>query len=161
MLSLKYTPPKETAETKLQRCLPACSVLRFVLVVPPAIKLFGLYPHGMCMGLLQSQPGERSPISCEIPKDSPIYLRTLSQMRAFGLEGEPTVQDIPVLGMIMKAAKNPLAFAIVRDTIGEQPVQQYEDLTPESPIVLGLVQADKVEKAKAEHEARQLESDKK
>lgn len=63
MLSLKYTPPKETAETKLQRCLPACSVLRFVLVVPPAIKLFGLYPHGMCMGLLQSQPGERSPIS--------------------------------------------------------------------------------------------------
>ena len=103
----------------------------------------------------------KNALGCEIPKDSPIYLRTLSQMRAFGLEGEPTVQDIPVLGMIMKAAKNPLAFAIVRDTIGEQPVQQFEDLTPESPIVLGLVPADKVEKAKAEHEARQLESDKK
>ena len=103
----------------------------------------------------------KNALGCEIPKDSPIYIKTLSQMKAFGIEGEPTVQDIPVLGMIMKAAKNPLAFAVVRDTIGEQPVQQYEDLTPESPIVLGLVPADKVEKAKAEHEARQLEGAKK
>lgn len=103
----------------------------------------------------------KNALGCEIPKESPIYQRTLAQMKAFGIDGEPTVQDIPVLGMIMKAAKNPLAFAVVRDTIGEQPVQQFEDITPESPIVLGLVPADKVEKAKAEHEARQLESDKK
>ena len=103
----------------------------------------------------------KNALGCEIPKDSPIYQKTLSQMRALGLDGEPTVQDIPVLGMIMKASKNPLAFAIVRDTIGEKPVEQFEDLTPESPIVLGVIPQDKVDKAKAEHEARQLEGLKK
>ena len=103
----------------------------------------------------------KNALGCEIPKDSPIYQKTLSQMRALGINGEPTVQDIPVLGMIMKASKNPLAFAIVRDTIGEKPVEQFEDLTPESPIVLGVIPQDKVEKAKAEHEARQLEGLKK
>ena len=103
----------------------------------------------------------KNALGCEIPKDSPIYQKTLSQMRALGINGEPTVQDIPVLGMIMKASKNPLAFAIVRDTIGEKPVEQFEDLTPESPIVLGVLPQDKVEKAKAEHEARQLEGLKK
>lgn len=103
----------------------------------------------------------KNALGCEIPKDSPIYQKTLTQMRAFGLEGEPTVQDIPVLGMIMKASKNPLAFAIVRDTIGEKPVEQFENLTPDSPIVLGVIPADKVEKAKAEKEARELEDTKK
>jgi hypothetical protein len=63
--------------------------------------------------------------------------------------------------MIVKSAKDPTAFAIVRDTIGERPVETYEDITPNSPIVLGVIPQDKVEKAKAEHEARQLEGNKK
>ena len=100
-------------------------------------------------------------LGCEIPRNSPFYKRLKTQMNALGIDGEPTVQDIPVLGMIQKASKDSMAFAVIRDTIGEKPVEQYEDIAPESPIVLGLVPADKVEKAKAEHEARQLESDKK
>jgi hypothetical protein len=103
----------------------------------------------------------KNALGCEIPKDSPLYKRTLSQMKALGIDGEPTVQDIPVLGMIVKSAKDPTAFAIIRDTIGEKPVETFEDVTPQSPIILGQIDIAKVEKAKAEHEARQLESDKK
>ena len=46
------------------------------------------------------------------------------------------------------------AFAIVRDTIGEKPVETYEDLTPHSPIILGLVAEELVAAAQAEHAKR-------
>jgi len=103
----------------------------------------------------------KNALSCEIPSTSPIYRQIKSQMRALGLEGEPTVQDIPVLGMIKKASKDAMAFAIIRDTVGEKPVETFEDLTPSSPIILGEISAEKVAVAKAAHEKRQLEYPKK
>lgn len=103
----------------------------------------------------------KNALGCEIPKDSPLYKRTLAQMKALGIDGEPTVQDIPVLGMIAKSAKDPTAFAIIRDTIGEKPVETFEDVTPQGVIVLGTIPEDQVKKAKAEHEARQLDNNKK
>ena len=102
----------------------------------------------------------KNALGCEIPKASPHYKRVKAQMQALGIEGEPTVQDIPVLGMIVKSAKDPTAFAIVRDTIGEKPVEEYQDLTPHSPILLGMIPADKVAAAQAEHDKRQLENNK-
>ena len=60
-------------------------------------------------------------------------------MRELGLDWEPTVQDILILGILMRAAKNPLAYCAIRDTIGERPVEQTEDLTPPPPITLGLL----------------------
>lgn len=99
-------------------------------------------------------------LGCEIPKDSPIYGRIRTQMKALGIDGEPTVQDIPVLGMIQKAAKDSMAFAVIRDTIGEKPVETYEDITPQAPIILGVVPQEEVDAAKARHEARQLENGK-
>ena len=103
----------------------------------------------------------KNALSCHIPETSPHYKRVKAQMRALGIEGEPTVQDIPVLGMIIKSSKDANAFAIVRDTIGEKPVETFEDLTPSSPIILGMIPEDKVAAAKAEHEKRQLEGVKK
>lgn len=99
-------------------------------------------------------------LGCEIPRSSPIYARIRTQMKALGIDGEPTVQDIPVLGMIQKAAKDSMAFAVIRDTIGEKPVETYEDITPQAPIVLGVVPQEEVDAAKARHEARQLENGK-
>lgn len=49
------------------------------------------------------------------------------------------MQDIPNLGMLTRAAKNPLAYVAIRDTIGEKPVEQTQDLTPPPPITLGLL----------------------
>ena len=49
------------------------------------------------------------------------------------------MRDIPNLGMLTMAAKNPAAYAAIRDTIGEKPVEQTQDLTPPPPITLGLL----------------------
>ena len=78
-------------------------------------------------------------LSCKVPKSSPYYKKLKAQMRELGLDWEPTVQDIPNLGMLTRAAKNPLAYCAIRDTIGERPVEQTEDLTPPPPITLGLL----------------------
>ena len=78
-------------------------------------------------------------LSCTVPKSSPYYRKLKAQMRELGLDWEPTVQDIPNLGMLTRAAKNPLAYVAIRDTIGEKPVERTEDLTPPPPITLGLL----------------------
>ena len=78
-------------------------------------------------------------LSCTVPKSSPYYRKLKAQMRELGLDWEPTVQDIPNLGMLTRAAKNPLAYCAIRDTIGERPVEQSQDLTPPPPITLGLM----------------------
>ena len=78
-------------------------------------------------------------LSCTVPKSSPYYKKLKAQMRELGLDWEPTVQDIPNLGMLTRAAKNPLAYVAIRDTIGEKPVERTEDLTPPPPITLGLL----------------------
>lgn len=78
-------------------------------------------------------------LSCTVPKTSPYYRKLKAQMRELGLDWEPTVQDIPNLGMLTRAAKNPLAYVAIRDTIGEKPVEQTQDLTPPPPITLGLL----------------------
>ena len=78
-------------------------------------------------------------LCCRVPKSSPYYRKLKAQMKELGLDWEPTVQDIPNLGMLTRAAKNPLAYCAIRDTIGERPVEQTEDLTPPPPITLGLM----------------------
>lgn len=99
-------------------------------------------------------------LSCEVPKGSPLYGRLSEMKKIMGVEGEPTVQDMITLGMIQKASKSPKAAEFVRDTIGEKPVETFEDRTPQSPFVLGIIPQEMVAKAKAEHDARQLENDK-
>ena len=78
-------------------------------------------------------------LACRLPKSSPYYRKLKSQMKELGLDWEPTVQDILILGILMRAAKNPLAYCAIRDTIGERPVEQTQDLTPPPPITLGLL----------------------
>lgn len=102
----------------------------------------------------------KTALGAAIPKNSPHYKKVKAQMVALGIHGDPVVQDIPILGMISRAAKDPSAFIAIRDTIGEKPTETYEDLTPQAPIVLGVIPTEKVEKAKADHEKRQLENNK-
>ena len=98
----------------------------------------------------------KTALSCQIPKGSDLYKGLVATMEAMGIEGEPTVQDIITLGMIKKASKSPKAAEFVRDTIGEKPVETFEDKTPQSPFTLGVLPVELVQKAKAEHDARQL-----
>lgn len=78
-------------------------------------------------------------LACRIPKESPLYKKLKAQMAELGLDWEPTVQDLPNLGMLTRAAKNPMAYCAVRDTIGERPVEKSEDVTPPPNITLGFL----------------------
>lgn len=101
----------------------------------------------------------KAALSCTLPKTSPHYRRIKKMMEDFGIEGDPTVQDIPVLGMIAKASKSEGAFVAIRDTIGEKPVDAVEDLTPQSPVVLGMIPLDAVKREKEKREARRAEDE--
>ena len=77
-------------------------------------------------------------------------------------EANVEVQTRILLSIIAKAAKGDVhAAEFLRDTKGERPAETFEDLTPKSPIVLGTIPLDKVLQAKADHDARQLENNKK
>lgn len=101
----------------------------------------------------------KAALSCTLPKTSPHYRRIKKMMEDFGIDGDPTVQDIPVLGMIAKASKSEGAFVAIRDTIGEKPVDAVEDLTPQSPVVLGMIPLDAVKREKEKREARRAEDE--
>ena len=101
----------------------------------------------------------KAALSCTLPKTSPHYRRIKKMMEDFGIEGDPTVQDISVLGMIAKASKSEGAFVAIRDTIGEKPVDSVEDLTPQSPVVLGMIPLDAVKREKEKREARRAEDE--
>lgn len=69
------------------------------------------------------------------------------------------VQTRILLSLIAKAANGDVKAAeFLRDTKGERPTETFEDLTPKSPMILGTISAELVAKAKADHEARQLEN---
>lgn len=96
----------------------------------------------------------KAALSCYLPKESPHFRKIKQQMTALGIDGCPTVQDIPIIGMILKASKDPSAFIAIRDTIGEKPAEILEDRTPQAPIILGMVAAEKVEAAKNRRKER-------
>lgn len=92
-------------------------------------------------------------LASKIPKDSPHYLRLKGAMEALGMKGQPDVQAMTTIGIVQKAAKgDSAAFAIMRDTIGEKPVEQQEIINPPEPIVLGLIPQAEVDKANKERE---------
>lgn len=99
-------------------------------------------------------------LSCDIPRTSPFYKKTATLKKNFGMSGKPTVQDVMVLGQLMRARTSTMAAEFIRDTIGEKPTETFEDLTPQSPIVLGTIPLELVRKAKEEHDKRQLDNNK-
>jgi len=103
----------------------------------------------------------KSMLSCRIPKDSPLYGKMKKQMDALGIKGDPLVQDMPLLGMLMRSVKDHKAAEFVRDTAGEKPTEQFEDVTPVSPIVLELPSAERIEEIKRLREERNDAEEKK
>ena len=94
-------------------------------------------------------------LSGQIEKGSKLYLDTKKQMKSLGISGEPTGQDLIDLGVFRKAMKgDTFAASFIRDTIGEKPVEAYEDVTPRNPIVLGVIPQEKVDEAKASKQKR-------
>lgn len=95
-----------------------------------------------------------------LEKGTPLYKQAKTLMKQLGLSGDPTGQNLLELGIFKKAMKgDPFAFATIRDTVGEKPTETYEDVTPQSPIILGVIPDEKVAKAKEEHENRQKEEE--
>lgn len=102
----------------------------------------------------------KSMLSCNIPKDSPLYCKMKQQMKAIGIKGDPTVQDITLLGQLMKSAKDTKAAEFLRDTIGEKPTEMFEDVTPQSPIVLSLPTPEQLAEIRKRREARNAADEK-
>lgn len=99
-------------------------------------------------------------LSGHLEKGTPNYMNAKKTMQSLGLSGEPTAQNLLELGLFKKAMKgDPFAFATIRDTLGEKPTETFEDVTPKSPIILGVIPAEKVKKAKEDHEIRQNKED--
>ncbi len=78
-------------------------------------------------------------LESQLKPGTELYRKTKKTMVALGLEGEPTAQDIPLCGMLQKAAKDPKAAEWLRDTIGEKPVDKVEEIAPTPPLILGIL----------------------
>ena len=100
-------------------------------------------------------------LGCAIPKDSPLYPKMRQQMRTLGFSGDPLVLDITLLGMLMRSAKDVKAAEYIRDTIGEKPVDAFEDVTPQSPIILELPKQEELDAIRKRREERNLADEKK
>ncbi len=100
-------------------------------------------------------------LGCAIPKDSPLYTKMRQQMKSLGFSGDPLVQDITLLGMLMRSAKDVKAAEYIRDTIGEKPVDTFEDVTPQSPIILELPKQEEIDAIRKRREERNLADEKK
>lgn len=97
-------------------------------------------------------------LSGHIDKGSDLYKQAKKMMQTLGLKGDPNGQMLVDLGVLKKAMKGDVfAATFIRDTVGEKPTETFEDVTPQSPFVLGAIPAELINKAKAEHEARQNE----
>lgn len=76
-------------------------------------------------------------------------------MKSLGIKGDPTGQDLINLGVFNKAMKGDTnAAEFIRDTIGEKPTETFEDITPQSPIILGMIPQEEIDAAKAKRSAR-------
>lgn len=78
--------------------------------------------------------------------------------KKFGIEDDIEMTN-EVLGALKTFQKwietgNPKYGEFVRDTKGEKPTETYEDLTPHSPILLGLVPQEKVDEYNDRKESR-------
>lgn len=99
-------------------------------------------------------------LSSEIPKGSDFYRQAKSKLKMIGITKSPNVQDALNIGILQAALKgNIRAAEFVRDTIGEKPTDSFEDKTPRSPFILGVVPKEMVEKAEAVRRARQAEDE--
>lgn len=79
--------------------------------------------------------------------------------KQFGIEADIEITN-DVAGIAKTYQKwistgDPKYGEFLRDTKGEKPVETFEDLTPQSPIVLGTIPLDVVKQAKERKEARQ------
>lgn len=97
-------------------------------------------------------------LSQKVPKDGAFYRKHIEVLKALGFKGDPTVQDLANFGLLSKVLKgDPTAYSVMRDTIGEKPVEQTEDITPEPPIVLGLFNPGRVEDERGKIAAQKAE----
>lgn len=68
-------------------------------------------------------------------KDSLLTLLGAPVQDENGEDSGLTMQEQVALGLVMRAAKgDPRAFEVIRDTIGEKPVQQVEITKPKAEI---------------------------
>jgi len=78
-------------------------------------------------------------LATQIPKSSPYYQKVSQQKLGLGLMEEPTVADLPLMGLINKAAKgSAVAFAVLRDTIGEKPQDEVGVTVNAPPVTIGI-----------------------
>jgi len=80
-----------------------------------------------------------SMLSSPIRKGTPVYQRAKKTLEALGIDYEPIVQDLTLIGLISKAQKDAYAFAVLRDTIGERPVEVVKNIEQKPSITLGLI----------------------
>ena len=63
--------------------------------------------------------------------------------------------------MLMRSSKDVKAAEYIRDTIGEKPVDTFEDVTPQSPIILELPKQEEIDAIRKRREERNLADEKK
>lgn len=97
--------------------------------------------------------------SGNVKKGTQQYRGCRDFMELMGMDGDPDGMVLAAASLYKEVLKGSVpAFIAFRDTIGEKPTDYYEDLAPQSPIVLGLVPNKMVDEANRRKAAR-LEAD--
>ncbi len=97
----------------------------------------------------------KSMLSCRVDLRSPVGQELKARMNALGFDGDPTVLVKVITDLLFEGDYKVRTATFIRDTIGEKPVDQIEDLSADKPaIIVQPFSPEQIAKAKAEKAER-------
>lgn len=98
-------------------------------------------------------------LQCKVDLRSPVGQELKARMQALGFEGDPTVLVKVITDLLFEGDYKVRTATFIRDTIGEKPVEQIEDLSDKPAIIIKPFSQEQIAQAKAEKAERDAKAD--
>ena len=98
-------------------------------------------------------------LQCKVDLKSPVGQELKARMQALGFEGDPTVLVKVITDLLFEGDYKVRTATFIRDTIGEKPVEQIEDLSDKPAIIIKPFSQEQIAQAKAEKAERDAKAD--